>query len=313
MKTILLLGGYGFIGTNILKFIDKNVRGYHVVVFDRYPEHCDHIEFDCVIKSYAGDFSDTFMLERVFFENKIDIVIHSLSASVPSMSNDNAFDLQYNVLPTIKLLDVMTKHGVNKMIFISSGGAIYGDHYINKTGHVEDEPLFPKSAYGVSKLVIEKFLYLYYVQNGLNSLVLRLSNPYGPYHYSQKQGIINIALEAALQGREFQIWGDGIGKKDYIYIDDFCQILIQLIKKDWDNYIVLNVGSGELISVNGIVDRIKAIIPDFKWCYKEFNALDVNDVKLNLSQLNRMVHFSSTTLQDGLRRTMNWYQSRKIK
>lgn len=312
MVNILLLGGYGFIGTNIMKYVDAhNRRDYKFLVFDRFPQHLDHVHFDCVTKTYSGDFSDEYLLKQVLQENKIDIVIHSLSASVPSSSKDNAFDLQYNVLPTISLLNMMVEYGVGKIVFISSGGAIYGDHYVDKCGHREDEVLFPKSAYGVSKLVIEKYLYLYQVQYGLKSLVLRLSNPYGPYHYSQKQGIINIALERALKGETFEIWGDGEGKKDYIYIEDFCNILFQLIEKEWKDYQVLNVGSGELLSVNQIVNHIKELCPNFDWRYKDSNALDVQEFKLNLSSLNEVLNIAMTKIGDGLAKTMDWYKKRR--
>lgn len=309
METLLLLGGYGFIGTNILKYIDANCLGdYKVVVFDRYPKHLDNIQFECVVNTYAGDFSDEYLLERVFYENNIDIVIHSLSASVPSLSKDNSFDLQFNVMPTICLLDIMTKHSVDKMVFISSGGAIYGDHYVDISGHKEDEVLFPKSAYGVSKLVIEKYLYLYHVQYGIKSLVLRLSNPYGPYHYSQKQGVINIALEKALKGELFEIWGDGEGKKDYIYIMDFCDILVKLLMKNWQDYQVLNIGSGEMLSVNQIVENIKKICPTFVVGYRESNVLDVKDFRLNLNKLNNVdVCPTFTSIVDGLNMLKDWY------
>ena len=246
----------------------------------------------------------------MFQENQIDVVIHSLSASVPSSSKDNAFDLQFNVLPTINLLNTMTRHGVEKIVFISSGGAIYGDHYVDRKGHREDEVLFPKSAYGVSKLVIEKYLYLYQVQYGIKSLVLRLSNPYGPYHYSQKQGIINIALEKALKREPFEIWGDGEGLKDYIYIGDFCEILLNLIEKEWLPYRVMNIGSGELLSVNQIVENVKRICPDFIWTHKEANVLDVRDFRLDLSSLANTMNFEFTPLNSGLDMTKEWYESR---
>ena len=295
-----------------MKYMDTAFTDeYRVVVFDRFPRHLDNIHFDCAVKTYAGDFSDEYLMERVFTENRIDVVIHSLSASVPSSSKDNAFDLQFNVIPTISLLNTMTKHGVDKIVFISSGGAIYGDHYVDLNGHREDEVLFPKSAYGVSKLVIEKYLYLYQVQYGIKSLVLRLSNPYGPYHYSQKQGIINIALERALKGELFEIWGDGNGKKDYVYIGDFCKVLLKLIEQEWQPYKVLNVGSGELLSVNQIVASIKGICPDFKCVHREANALDVMDFRLDLGKLKESLGMEFTSLNEGLLKLKEWYLSRK--
>lgn len=309
---VLLLGSFGFIGTNIIKYIDNNVKGVDIIAFDRFSEHNDHVSFESVNKVYAGDFSDNFLLEKVFKENKIDIVIHSLSASIPSSSQDNEFDIRFNVLPTISLLNLMVKYKVSNIVFISSGGAIYGDSYINSMGHSEEEVLFPKSAYGISKLVIEKYLYLYGIQHGIKSLVLRLSNPYGPFHYSQKQGIINIALERALDGKQFEIWGDGNGKKDYIFIEDFCEILIRLINK-WDNhYSVINVGSGKLLSVNEIVNELRNTVnTSFKWIYKSANSLDVQDFTLNLSKLHSIIEdYNFTSLEEGIKRTYEWYMLR---
>lgn len=309
---ILLLGSFGFIGTNIIKFIDNSRKDLSVIAFDRFPEHLDHLEFKSITRVYAGDFSDKYLLEKVFEENQIDLVIHSLSASVPSSSQDNEFDIKYNILPTIGLLNQMVKYNVKKIVFISSGGAIYGDHYVDNQGHTEEEVLFPKSAYGISKLVIEKYLYLYGVQNGVESLVLRLSNPYGPYHYSQKQGIINIALERALDGKPFEIWGDGEGKKDYLYIEDFCDILLKLIERWEKPYAVINVGSGILLSVNEIVSTIKSEVkPSFDWIYKKANILDVQDFRLNLETLySKIGTYNFTPLKDGIIKTLNWYNNK---
>lgn len=312
MKKILLLGAFGFIGTNILKYIDNFlIEEYQVIAFDRVPYHLDNINFNCITKTYAGDFSDKYLIEKIFEDNHIELVIHSLSASIPSSSIDNIFDLQCNVIPTINLLDIMSHHKVDKMVFISSGGAIYGDHHVGEKGHSEEEVLFPKSAYGVAKLVIEKFLYLYNIQYGLESLVLRLSNPYGPYHYSKKQGIINIALEKAIKGERFQVWGDGKGRKDYIYIEDFCHILFKLLKHEWQPYKVLNIGSGELLSINQIVHYVKNLYPSFSWEYKDSNTLDVKDVKLNINMLHQSENIRFTSIKEGLEKTNDWYKDIK--
>lgn len=308
---ILLLGGFGFIGTNIMKFLETIDDDYRIIVFDRFTKHFDGITFNKVSKVYAGDFSDEYLLNRIFTENKIDIVLHSLSASVPSSSVDNIFDLKFNVIPTITLLNVMKNHNVKNIVFISSGGAVYGDNTLNENGHNENDVLFPKSAYGVSKLVIEKYLYLYSSLYGFKVLITRLSNPYGPYHYSQKQGVINIALEKARRGESLEIWGDGNGAKDYIYITDFCKILFLLLKKDIENYCVLNVGSGMLLTVNDIVENIKEkYCRDFTWEYKQVNNLDVKSFTLDLSKLKKLIpEFKYTSFDDGLSLTNKWYDN----
>lgn len=309
---ILLLGGFGFIGTNILKFAETFSNDYSFIVFDRFPCHLDNIVFKKVENVYSGDFSDEYLLDKIFEENSIDIVFHSLSASVPSSSVDNIFDLKFNVIPTISLLNVMKKHNVKKIVFISSGGAVYGDNTVSDSGHCEKDVLFPKSAYGVSKLVIEKYLYLYSSLYEIDSLIVRLSNPYGPYHYSQKQGVINIAIEKAMKGETLEIWGDGNGRKDYIFIDDFSRLLFELVKGNVKGYTVVNLGSGQLMSVNDIAQSIKENYFDtFKWSYKLNNKLDVSSFKLNLNRLKQLIPgFVFTPFEDGLSKTIEWYKSR---
>ena len=308
---ILLLGGFGFIGTNILKFVESLNADYRMIVFDRFPNHLDNIKFSRVDKVYAGDFSDEYLLNKIFTENHIDVVLHSLSASVPSSSVDNIFDLKFNVIPTITLLNVMKAHDVKNIVFISSGGAVYGDNTVGRDGHSEEDVLFPKSAYGVSKLVIEKYLYLYSTLYDFNVLITRLSNPYGPYHYSQKQGVVNIALEKAMRGEKLEIWGDGNGKKDYIFITDFCKILFSLINKSTYQYEVLNIGSGELLSVNEIAETIKdKLVSTFEWDYRQLNNLDVSAFKLDLSKLHSILgHFNFTSFDKGLDLTYAWYRN----
>ena len=310
---ILLLGGFGFIGTNILKYAETLDSDYRMIVFDRFPKHLDNIQFSRVDKVYAGDFSDEYLLNKIFEENKIDIVLHSLSASVPSSSVDNIFDLKFNVIPTISLLNVMKVHDVKHIVFISSGGAIYGDTTIGGDGHSEKDVLFPKSAYGVSKLVIEKYLYLYSNLYGFKVLITRLSNPYGPYHYSQKQGVVNIAIEKAIKGEKLEIWGDGNGKKDYIYIEDYCKILFLLLQSNMAGYSVINVGSGQLLSVNEIAITIRNTINDtFSWNYLYKNELDVTSFVLNLTKLHSILGpFNYTTFDAGLIKTYEWSKYNK--
>ena len=208
----------------------------------------------------------------------------------------------------------MKKHKVFNIVFISSGGAVYGDNTVQGDGHSEEDVLFPKSAYGVSKLAIEKYLYLYYTLYGFKVLIARLSNPYGPYHYSQKQGVVNIALEKALKGEKLEIWGDGNGKKDYIYITDFCKILFSLIERGEYKYEVLNIGSGTLLSVNEIAAAIKKnIASSFEWEYKQVNNLDVKSFKLNLNKLLGVLgDFTFTNFEEGLVSTREWYRAKQM-
>jgi UDP-glucose 4-epimerase len=223
---------------------------------------------------------------------------------------DNEFDLKFNVLPTIGLLDTMKRAGIRDIVFISSGGAVYGDEYVHPEGHAEDDVLYPRSAYGISKMTIEKYLHLYNLLYGFNPLIIRLSNPYGPYHYSRKQGIVNIALEKALAGEVFDVWGSGEGCKDYIYVEDFCRILTDLVAKGLDGHRVVNVGSGELLSVNRILETVREKVEGgFTWTHHESNALDVQSFRLNLDLLHSLLPgFRATRFEEGLLKTLSWYR-----
>lgn len=312
-KRILLLGGFGFLGTNLIKWVDAHgADRYEVIVFDRFPAHPCGIRFESVRKVYSGDFSDRFLLESVFSDQRIDLVVHSLSMSVPSSSVDNEFDLKCNVLPTISLLDIMHRAGVRDIVFISSGGAVYGDRYVRDGRHSEEDVLYPKSSYGVSKLTIEKYLHLYHSLYGIRSLVLRLSNPYGPFHYSQRQGIVNIALERALANQTIHVWGSGEGKKDYIYVEDFCRIVEALMEKGFQGHQVVNVGSDILLSVNEILQTVRnGVNPAFTWYYDDSKDLDVQSFRLNLDKLHSLLPgFVPTGFEEGLLKTWKWYKNR---
>ena len=310
MKKILMLGGYGFISTNILKYIDENyAEEYEVIIFDRIMEHPKGVKFNCVKKVYAGDFSDETNLIQIFNENKINIVMHFLSSTVPATSSNAQYDVESNLIATLKLLGIMDKFGVKDIVYMSSGGAIYGD-YLMKV-HNEEDAVYPKSSYGVVKLAIEKYLLSYSELYDFNTLILRLSNPYGPYHYNNKQGIINIAIRKALAGEKVQIWGSGDGIKDYIYIEDVCSIIFRLIENGVETE-VYNVAAGSAHSVNEIVEGIKEFVPSCEW--EHVNALhsDVQSFELDITKLRQKLGvIKFTSFENGLKKTINWQKNNR--
>lgn len=298
INTILLLGGYGFIGTNIMKWVDSKCLPYEFIVFDRLPNHPKGITFNCVKRSYGGDFCDSKTLNAIFQDNNIDIVIHAISTVVPLQRENAIFDIETNLLPTISLVETMLENQVFNMVFLSSGGAIYGDSGICGK-HAENEDVFPKSSYGVVKLAIEKFLFHYKIAHGLNPMILRVSNPYGRYHYSQKQGIVNIALRAALNKETFTVWGNGSVVKDYVFVEDVCSALFKLLEKQAYGQ-VFNLASGELWSVNDILNLIHETYPNFKWEYTTANVNDVSRVELNTDKLHDTIDIKFSSLKDNL-------------
>lgn len=304
MKNILLLGGFGFLGTNVMHYVDEHLCGqYHFIVFDKFDHHMGGVEFECVDKVYAGDFTNSHLLEQVFAENQIDIVLHSLSTTVPVDSSNARFDVESNLIPTLDVLGLMVKYGVKYIVYLSSGGAIYG----TGTGkHKESDDVFPVSSYGVVKLAIEKYLMQYAQLYGLQPLILRLSNPYGPYHYSMRQGVINIAMTKALRNETLQIWGDGNDKKDYIYVEDFVNILFRLLNKGLSNQVV-NIGSGSLLSVNEIANAVRALVPTFHTTHEPNQQFDASHFELNTDKLRGLIgDYKFTSFKDGLNKTYLW-------
>ena len=305
VKNILILGGFGFLGTNIMKYVDANIQGqYQFIVFDKFPKHIGEVEFECIEKVYAGDFSNRELLESVFCENHIDLVIHSLSTTVPVDSSNARYDVETNLLPTLDVLALMVKYGVKDIIYISSGGAVYGTR--DNKPHLESDAVYPVSSYGVVKVAIEKYVMQYAQLYGLKPLILRLSNPYGPYHYNKKQGVINIAIEKALHKEPLQIWGDGEGKKDYIYVEDFVDILFQLIAHGVSNQ-VINIGSGKLLSVNDIVKAVRELLPSLDAFYTDAQQFDASHFELNTDKLMNLIgEYNFTQFQEGLQKTYEW-------
>lgn len=305
MKTILILGGYGFLGTNIIKYVDAHLReAYRFIVFDKFDHHMGGVAFESVIKTYAGDFSDAELIERIFQENRIDLVIHALSTTVPVDSANARYDVETNLLPTLDVLALMVKYDVKDIVYISSGGAVYGTR--DNKAHEESDAVYPISSYGVVKVATEKYMMQYAQLYGLRPLILRLSNPYGAYHYSMKQGVINIAMTKALRNEPLQIWGDGNDKKDYIYVEDFVDILFRLLDKGVANQ-VINIGSGTLLSVNEIADAVRVHVPSFRATHESNQQFDASHFELNTDKLKSLIgDYSFTPFKEGLNKTYLW-------
>lgn len=305
---ILLLGGFGFIATNVLRYIDENFADkYEIITFDRLDKHPFGVKFGCVKASYAGDFSDETQIEEIFKMHKIDVVFHFLSNTVPATSTNSQYDVETNLIPTLKLLGIMDKYGVKDIVYLSSGGAIYGD-YLRKV-HNEEDAVYPKSSYGVVKLAIEKYLLSYSELYGFNTLILRLSNPFGRYHFNKKQGIINIAIRKALANEKLEIWGDGNGIKDYIFIDDVCDIIMKLVENGVHTD-VYNVASGFAMSVNNIVAAIKKEIPYFSTENVRAHSLDVQSFELDITKLRHKLRgYQMTPFEDAMRKTIDWQKA----
>jgi len=206
-ETCLILGGAGFIGSHLADLLLEN--DYNVVIFDKincFKGNINHILKR--IKFIEGDFNNDIDIKNAL-EN-VDYVYHFVSTTLPQSSNLNPYyDVESNVLGSIKLFEKCVEFLIKKVIFLSSGGTVYG---ISKEQIItESHPCNPVCSYGITKLAIEKYLNLFYYLNGLNYSVIRLSNPYGERQNPLvQQGVIPVFLKKALLNEVIDIWGDGI-------------------------------------------------------------------------------------------------------
>lgn len=297
-KNILILGGLGFIGQNLIEELGDD---YNLIVFDSKK-----INGSQKFLLFNGNFSDSLEIENIFKSYKIDLVIHLISTTIPSSSiEDMAYDIDSNVIDSIKLLELIKRYSVPKILFISSGGAIYGLIEDNKESVDENHPTFPISPHAINKLAIEKHIYLYHYLYKIEYLILRLPNPYGEYHQSDKQGFINVALKKIVKKEKVEVWGNGDIIRDYIYIKDCVKIIHNMIKQNISNQII-NVGSGKGFSINDILSTIKSITGDFEIEKKETRNFDVPRIVLNTNKLKSIMDFQLTNIEEGIDRTFQW-------
>lgn len=305
-KNILVLGGFGFIGSNIIEAL-LNTNLFNIIVFEF--KGVTSIFADRV-RVYHGDFNNEEDLAEVFENNKIDIVVHLISTTVPATSNDNIeYDVNSNLIGTIRLLNVMVRYNVMKIVFLSSGGTVYGEIVEQKAS--EDHPTYPISSHGIIKLSIEKYLYLYRQLHNMEYLVLRVSNPYGEYHHADKQGFINVVIRKILQSKKVVIWGDGTIVRDFIYVKDLANIIARLLELNLYNQ-VINIGSGKGYSINQILEYIAENHPGIDIEYKPSRKYDIQRIILDTKKLNSLDNPRLTDIRQGINLTYQWCKANQV-
>ena len=301
---ILVLGGFGFIGSNIIEAL-LNTNHYNIIVFEFKSVTSKFVDR---VRVYHGDFNNEEDLAEVFENNKIDIVVHLISTTVPATSNDNIeYDVNSNLISTIRLLNIMVQYNVLKIVFLSSGGTVYGE--IAEENASEDHSTYPISSHGIIKLSIEKYLYLYHKLHTMDYLILRVSNPYGPYHNSDKQGFINVVIRKILQNEKIYIWGDGSIIRDFIYVKDLAKIFVRLIDLNIFNE-VINIGSGGGYSINQVLVYITGNHPDIDIEYKPSRKYDIQRIILDTKKLKTLENFQLTDIRHGIDITYQWCKER---
>lgn len=265
---ILVLGGGGFIGYHLVE--DLVAAGHDVIVMGRSRLSVRPLPAD--VQYVSGELADSKLMRKLLPD--VDAVAHLVSGTVPSTGDkDPGRDVEVNLLGTLSLLEDMAACDVTRILYLSSGGTVYGkpQEVPIPEGHILD----PICSYGVVKVAIESYLKLYETKAGLQPIVIRASNPYGPYQGNLGvQGIIGTYLNLALTHQPIEIWGDGSTIRDYIHAKDLSSLCVAALQSDKIG--VYNGGSGTGTSVLHIAEVVQEITGSpIPIVYKPHRSLDV--------------------------------------
>lgn len=298
---ILVLGGNGFIGSHVVDTLLR--KGHFVRVFDKSQEH--YRKALPGVDYHLGEFGNRGLLSEAL--KGIDVVIHLISTTLPKTSNDDpVFDVQSNVIETLFLLEQCVEHHIKKIIFTSSGGTVYGIPQSVPVG--ENDRTDPICSYGIGKLAIEKYLYLFKQLHHLDYVIIRPSNPFGsrqnPFGI---QGAVPVFLGKIFRKEPIQIWGDGNIVRDFIYIEDLTEAIYRAIIAD-TNSAVFNIGSGKGHSINKLLAIMRDVTSDnFHVTYTTSRTYDVPEIYLDISRAKTELNWEpATSIEDGIRHTWDF-------
>ncbi|EMR14353.1 UDP-glucose 4-epimerase [Methylophaga lonarensis MPL] len=294
------MGGAGFIGSVLIRRLLQD--GHRVSVFDRDARVLIN-QMPELASATQADFSDVMSLAEAM--TGVDLIFHLISTSVPSTSNKNpVHDVESNLVNTVKLLELMRATDVKRIIYLSSGGTVYGNPVslpINECHSTN-----PTCSYGIVKLAIEKYLQMYAELYQLDVTILRPSNPYGPGQTRKGvQGFIGTCVDKINSGQAITIWGDGSVVRDYVYIDDVVSACVKAMYTSQRG--PFNISSGVGYSLNQLVEMMEKFLDKkIEVIYQEKRNFDVPEVVLD-NQLARATlgWTPKTTIENGLKLTLS--------
>lgn len=305
---IAIIGAAGFIGTNLAIELIKEEKNRITAIdekisyFSNYPQGApDKVEI-IELKINSGTNFDECLKNQ-------DMVYYLASTISPTTSNiDISRELTDNIRIAVNLLESCIKNKVAKIIFVSSGGTVYGKEV--SCPIVETAVTQPINTYGIQKLAIEKLIYLYHHLYGLRYSIVRLSNPFGPYQRPESSvGVVSTFICNALNGKEIRIFGDGSVIRDYIYISDAIEAIINIADSDTAKHHIYNIGSGKGTNINQIVDIIaKELGLPVQVKYVNSRKVDVPVNYLDISRYEKEFgNIQKTSLIAGMKRTMDFF------
>jgi len=303
-KTILVTGGAGFIGSHLA---DKLIeQGNQVIVIDNLSSgKIENLNPKAVF--YNTDICSP-EIQEIFAKEKPEIVFHlAAQIDVRKSTKDPIADAQINILGSLNLLEAARRQQIKKFIFISTGGAIYGDADIIPTPETYRE--LPLSPYGIAKLAVEKYLNYYHQVFGMRYCALRLGNVYGPrQNFQSEAGVVAIFCDKILSGKTPIIYGNGAQTRDFIYVKDVVDACLEAIDHPQDD--IYNIATGVETNVNHLFASIKELLnysaaanyAPARPGEQQRSCLDCSKAQKELSWRQKY------DLDTGLKETVEWFK-----
>lgn len=304
---IIIFGGGGFIGSSI---VDRLLLDGHAIrIFER-PRVEPYRKFEAheIVEWITGDLLSVHDMTDAI--DGADVVFHLVSTTVPKNSNDDpVYDVQSNLVATLQMLNAMVTYKVPKIIFISSGGTVYGAPMYLPID--ESHPTEPQVSYGIVKLAIEKYLLMYERLYGIRAIILRVANPYGERQRMETaQGAVSVFMHRALNGQPIDIWGDGCVTRDYLYISDVAEAFAKAVSYS-GKHSIFNVGAGHGTGLNELVDLLEEVLnTTITRRYLPGRPFDLPVSVLSSTLITREMGWTpQILLKDGLIRTAAWMRN----
>lgn len=304
---ILVTGGAGFIGSHVVEAYLG--AGHQVVIVDNLSTGRKE-NLNPKAKFYEMDILDD-KLQQVMQDENIEAVNHhAAQIKVKASLEDPYFDVKVNVLGSVLLLDLCRRAGVKKVIYASSGGAMYGEAV--KGPFPEETHPRPFSVYGASKLSVEYYLDVFAQNFGLEYVILRYANVYGPRQDALGEGgVVAIFTHCMLHGGEFQIFGDGYNIRDYVYVKDVARA--SLLALDYPKNDAFNIGTGAETTTNQLFETLAKATGYSKPSKHTVARLgDLQKSVLDPSKAKRLLKWEPKyDLAAGLKETVEYYKNQK--
>jgi UDP-glucose 4-epimerase len=304
---LLITGGAGFIGSNLINFLQANSLANSIKVIDNESVGCRSVLSALDVEFIEADIRNESSLEQAL--DGVNTVVHLAADTRVIDSIENPlFNFENNVSASVGLLLSMRKKGVNKLINASTGGAIIGEVTPPVNERMVPEPMSP---YGAAKLAVEGYCSAFAGSYGIETVSLRFSNIYGPLSY-HKGSVVAAFMKKIRANETIIVYGDGEQTRDYLFTSDLCKGIAKAMASAPSG--VYQLGTGKPTSINQLIDYIRQVAEqNINVEYKPSRTGEIMHTYCDISRAKQAFDFApSTSLLDGVNQTWQWFCQQKI-